>query len=127
MRAFRFIFGIGLGLFVILAVIGAGGFAFLQQLSRTPPKPIFAEAKKDSVALDIRPAPDDSYPALVMYQGELILREGPDSTAKALDKLKFEDTVVVTGTSTDGQWQQVRVEFKDIEGWVRAGNLKRAQ
>jgi hypothetical protein len=127
MRVFRFILGTSLGLIVVLAAVGAGGFFLLQQLSRIPPKPVFAEAKKDSANVDIRPASDDSYPALVMYQGELILREGPDGTAKAIDKLKFEDTVVVTGTSTDGQWQQVRAEFKNIEGWVRAGNLKRAQ
>jgi hypothetical protein len=127
MRVFQSILGISLGLLTVVLVVGTGSFLFLQQLSRNPPKPAFAAAKKDPSALDIRPDPDDSYPALVVYQGELIVRDTPDAASKAMDKLKFDDTVVVIGQSEDNQWQHVRVEFKGIEGWVRAGNLKRAQ
>jgi Bacterial SH3 domain len=121
------ILGILLGLLTVGLVVGTASFLFLQNLSRSPSKPTFAEVKKDASQLDIREADDKTYPALVTYQEDLILRDKPNSSAKALDKLRFDDTVVVIGTSEDKQWQQVRFEVKGIEGWVRAGNLKRAQ
>jgi uncharacterized protein YgiM (DUF1202 family) len=121
------ILGIVLGLLTVGLVVGTAGFLFLQNLSRSPSKPTFAEVKKDSSQLDIREADDKTYPALVVYQQDLILRDKPNSNGKVVDKLRFDDTVIVIGMSDDKQWQQVRYEIKGIEGWVRTGNLKRAQ
>jgi uncharacterized protein YgiM (DUF1202 family) len=56
-----------------------------------------------------------------------MLRDTPAASSKVVDKLSFDETVVVTGTSDDKQWEHVRVESKGIEGWVGKGNLKRAQ
>lgn len=119
--------GILLGLLTVGLIVGTASFLFLQQLSRSPRKPTFAEVKKDASQLDIRGADDKTYPALVVYQQDLILRDKPTASAKVLDKLHFDDTVIVVGESEDRQWQQVRFEVKGIEGWVRAGNVKRAQ
>lgn len=121
--------GVLLGLLAVGLFVGALGFLFLQQLSRSPGKPNFAEVKKDAPnsRLDIRAADDKTYPALVVYDQELILRDKPDSNGKVVDKLRFDDTVTVIGESENKQWQQVRFEAKGIEGWVRAGNVKRAQ
>jgi uncharacterized protein YgiM (DUF1202 family) len=119
--------GILLGLLTVSLAIGAAGFLLLQQFSRSPGKPNFAEVKPDSSQLDIRAEDDKTYPAMVVYQGDLILRSKPDANSKVVDQLRFDDTVVVVGESDDKQWQQVRFESKGVEGWVRAGNVKRAQ
>ena len=123
------ILGVLLGLLAVILIAGGGSFLVLQQLSRSPQKPNFADVKKDAAnsQLDIRSADDNTYPALVMYQGDLVLRDKPDSSGKVLDKLRFEETVTVIGESDDKRWQQVRFEEKAIEGWIQAGNVKRAQ
>jgi uncharacterized protein YgiM (DUF1202 family) len=122
------ILGIILGLLAVILLAGGGSFLLLQQLSRSPQKPNFADVKKDAASqLDSRSDDDKTYPALVVYQGDLILRDKPDSNGKVLDKLRFEDTVTVIGESDNKQWQQVRFESKGIEGWIQAGNVKRAQ
>jgi uncharacterized protein YgiM (DUF1202 family) len=121
--------GILLGLLTVGLIVGTASFLFLQQLSRSPNKPNFAEVRKEAAnsRLDIRTEDDKSYPALVVYQGDLVLRDKPESSGKVLDKLRFDETVVVIGESDNKQWQQVRFESKGIEGWVQAGNVKRAQ
>ncbi len=123
------VLGVLLGLLAVGLFVGALSFLFLQQLSRSPGKPNFAEVKKDAPnsRLDIRAADDKTYPALVVYDQELILRDKPDANGKVVDKLRFDDTVTVIGESENKQWQQIRFEAKGIEGWVRAGNIKRAQ
>ncbi|WP_404788616.1 SH3 domain-containing protein [Altericista sp. CCNU0014] len=119
--------GILLGLLTVTVAVVGTSFLLLQQLSRSPEKPNFAEAKKEPSQLDIRSEDDKTYPALVVYQQGLILRSKPDASSTVVDKLQFNDTVVVVGESDDKQWQQVRFESKGVEGWVRAGNIKRAQ
>jgi uncharacterized protein YgiM (DUF1202 family) len=121
--------GILLGLLAVGLFVGALSFLFLQQLSRSPGKPNFAEVKKDAPnsRLDIRAADDKTYPALVVYDQDLILRDKPDASGKVVDKLRFDDTVTVIGESEDKQWQQIRFESKGVGGWIRAGNVKRAQ
>lgn len=126
-KVFQTAFGILLGLLVVGLAVGGISFLVLQNLSRTPPKPVFPEVSKQSPQLDIRLGSDNAYPAIVVYDQGLILRETPDTQGKVVDKLAFEETVIVTGESEDKQWQQVRSDAKGIEGWVRAGNLKRAQ
>jgi uncharacterized protein YgiM (DUF1202 family) len=123
------ILGILVGLLTVGFVAGTASFLFLQHLSRSPVKPSFADVKKDAAnpQLDIRAADDKTYPALVVYQGDLVLRDKPDKNGKVLDKLRFDETVSVIGESDNKQWQQVRFEAKGVEGWVQAGNVKRAQ
>lgn len=123
----QYTLGITLGVLTVLLAVGAIGFLSLQQLSRNPAKPSFPAATKETSGLAMPPSTDNSYPALVVYQDGLIVRDTPDSTSKVLNTLKFDDTVVVMGKSDDGQWDRVRVEFANMEGWVRVGNLKRAQ
>lgn len=126
MRIVQTTLGILLGLITLGLMVGGAGYLLLQQLSRSPEKPAFA-AVTPSTKSETSSIQDGTYPALVAYQGELIVRDAPASSGKAVDKLTFEETVIVTGTSDDGRWQRVRVGTKDIEGWISNGNLKRAQ
>jgi uncharacterized protein YgiM (DUF1202 family) len=130
MRIVQSTLGILLGLLTLGLIVGGASYLFLQQLSRSPSKPAFAAATPDVAKADLRAKEKEvegSYPALVVYQGDLMLRDTPAASSKVVDKLSFDETVVVTGTSDDKQWEHVRVESKGIEGWVGKGNLKRAQ
>jgi Bacterial SH3 domain len=130
MRIVQSVLGILLGLLTLGSVVGGVSFLFLQQLSRSPVKPAFATATPDAAKADLRAKEKEvegSYPALVTFQGELMLRDTPAASGKVVDKLSFDETVVVTGTSDDSKWEHIRVEAKGIEGWVGKGNLKRAQ
>jgi Bacterial SH3 domain len=130
MRIVQSVLGILLGLVTLGSVVGGLSFLFLQQLSRSPVKPAFASATPDVAKADLRAKEKEvegTYPALVVFQGELILRDTPAASGKVVGKLSFDETVVVAGTSDDGKWEHVRVETKGIEGWVGKGNLKRAQ
>jgi Bacterial SH3 domain len=130
MRIVQSILGILLGLLTLSFIVGGTSYLFLQQLSRSPSKPSFAAATPDMAKADLRAKEKElegNYPALVVYQGDLILRDSPATSGKVVDKLQFDETVVVTGTSDDKQWERIRVESKGIEGWVGKGNLKRAQ
>jgi hypothetical protein len=63
------VLGVLLGLLAVTLVTGVGSFLVLQQLSRSPQKPNFADVKKDAAnsQLDIRSADDKTYLALVVY------------------------------------------------------------
>jgi Bacterial SH3 domain len=130
MRIVQSTLGILLGLLTLGLIVGGVSYMFLQQLSRSPVKPSFAAATPDTAKADLRAKEkekEESYPALVVYQGELVIRDSPATSGKAVEKLRFDDTAVVIGFSDDGQWERIRVEPKGIEGWVGKGNLKRAQ
>jgi Bacterial SH3 domain len=119
--------GVLLGLLIVGAGVGGLSFLVLEQLSRSPAKPSFPEVKKDADTVNVHANDDGTYPAMVVYQGDLVVRDSPAASGKAVDKLQFQDTVVVNGKSDDGKWEKIRVESKGIEGWISAGNLKRAQ
>jgi uncharacterized protein YgiM (DUF1202 family) len=127
MRVVQTILGIFLGLLTLTLVVGGTSYLFLQQLSRSPTKPAFSAATPNTAKAELSAIQDGTYPALVVYQGELIVRESPASTGKAVDKLTPDETVIVTGTSDDGRWQKIRVGSTNTEGWISNGNLKRAQ
>jgi uncharacterized protein YgiM (DUF1202 family) len=126
MRVVQTALGIVLGLVTLGLVIGGLSFLALQQLSRSPAKPAFAAATP-SADTGITQIQDGSYPAVVVYQGDLIVRDSPATSGKSVSKIKFEETVTVTGTSDDGRWQKVHIGAENIDGWVANGNLKRAQ
>jgi uncharacterized protein YgiM (DUF1202 family) len=130
MRIVQSTLGILLGLLTLGVIVGGVSYLFLQQLSRSPVKPSFSAATPDPAKVDLRAKEKQEagdYPALVVYQGELALRDAPATSGKVLDTLQFDETVTVTGTSDDSQWERVRVESKGLEGWVSKGNIKRAQ
>ncbi len=127
-RFLQSILGLFFGLAIVLGAVGGLSYFYLEKLSRMPPEPEFAEAKNTpESALSLPSTAIDSYPALVLYPDGLILRDRPQPDAEVVGKLALEETVIVTGTSEDGQWQQVNADEQGLSGWVSAGNLKRAQ
>ena len=85
---------------------------------KASPKPS-PEARK-------REATSEGYQARVTWQSGLSLRSQPTSESTRLGGLDYNTKVSVVGTSSDGQWQRIRLS-DGREGWIKAGNISRVE
>ena len=85
---------------------------------KASPKPSPEETKKETTS--------EGYQARVTWQSGLSLRSQPTSESTRLGGLDYNTKVSVVGTSSDGQWQRVRLS-DGREGWIKAGNISRVQ
>ena len=85
---------------------------------KASPKPS-PEARK-------RETTSSGYQARVTWQSGLSLRSEPTSESTRLGGLDYNTKVSVVGTSSDGQWQRIRLS-DGREGWIKAGNISRVQ
>jgi cytoskeletal protein RodZ len=126
------------------------------KLTTAPPKPIFPNdsasykkqskraktpAGRDQSVADSAPASASASPSPVpspslppgAFMGRvtqpigLILREKPEGPATQLGGLEYNEIVAVLETSSDNAWQKVRLLKGDKEGWVKGGNIEKAQ
>jgi Bacterial SH3 domain len=138
-KFFRFLLGSTLG-FVILGIVLLGlGYFAVQQLSKPPERPVFDNERTNqpsptaqtdkptptATASSPSPSPTDGYLATVSFSGGLSMRDNPSNDAARIGGVGFEEEVVVLEDSADGDWQRIRSQASDVEGWVKAGNLKR--
>jgi outer membrane biosynthesis protein TonB len=85
---------------------------------KASPKPSPEARKKETTS--------EGYQARVTWQSGLSLRAEPTSQSTRLGGLDYNTKVSVVGTSSDGQWQRVRLS-DGREGWIKAGNISRVQ
>ncbi|TRU92279.1 MAG: SH3 domain-containing protein [Microcystis wesenbergii Mw_QC_S_20081001_S30D] len=85
---------------------------------KASPKPSPEARKKETTS--------EGYQARVTWQSGLSLRSQPTSQSTRLGGLDYNTKVSVVGTSSDGQWQRVRLS-DGREGWIKAGNISRVQ
>ncbi len=52
----------------------------------------------------------------------LVLRTGPDREAEAIGGVAFEEFIFIL--EREGEWERIRRELNDQEGWVRGGNAQ---
>ena len=57
----------------------------------------------------------------------LILRSEPGVNAERLGGVGFNAKVVVLESSSDKNWQKIRIESSGKEAWVKAGNTKKVE
>ncbi len=136
------------GLFLAIAILAGGGFLaaqfFIAKLSTPPSKPIYPN-DKPAVAADKatskakaispskpeitdaspKPLPSGAYEGRVTQSIGLILRDAPGRESGQTGGVDYNEKVIVLETSADGEWQKVRVQSSDREGWVRAGNTEK--
>ncbi len=86
--------------------------------AKAAPKPSPEETKKETTS--------EGYQARVTWQSGLSLRSEPTSESTRLGGLDYNTKVSVVGTSSDGQWQRIRLS-DGREGWIKAGNISRVQ
>ncbi len=142
-----------LGISLAFALIGAGGVAAALYLaakhSAQPERPVFEEekiattttnstsktakpsAKPASSAANPKPTPtakpQDSglYKARVTWPEGLSLRERPGFDSKSISGVEYNGRLIVLEETPDKEWQRVRIENTDREGWIKSGNIER--
>lgn len=142
------------GFFLAIALLAGGGYLAAQhlitQLTTPPPKPLFSNDKPSpkpksempaKAVAAVKPSPQPSpsqsatpspqpsesagYKARVVLSEGLNLREEPNRDAPRIDGVDYNDEVVVLEESPDQEWQHIRVEATNQEGWIKAGYTER--
>lgn len=126
---------------------------FVSKVSTLPPKPIFANdtatvkaktptasttAKNTTVPTtqpsaiptpsEISPQPalePGAYEARVTWSEGLILRSEPNIDAERIGSAGYNQQIRVLEESIDKNWQRIRLDDSEQEGWVKAGNIER--
>ncbi len=137
------------GLFLAIALLAGGSFVaaqfFIAKLSTPPAKPVFPNDKPSSpikkaakpkagspdqpdtvdASPSPKPLPSGAYEGRVSQSIGLILRDAPGRESGQIGGIEYNDKVIVLETSSDGDWQKVRLQPSDREGWVKAGNIEK--
>lgn len=140
------LFKVFTGLFLAIALLAGGGLLaaqfFIAKLSAPPTKPIYSNDKPVSPVkatlkpkalpdqLDVaevasKPLPSGAYEGRVTQSIGLILRDAPGRDSGQTGGIDYNEKVIVLETSSDGEWQKVKVQSTDKEGWVKAGNTEK--
>ena len=69
--------------------------------------------------------PADAYRAVVTWSEGLSLRAEPSINSDRVGGIAADASIIILGTSADGNWQRVRLPWNNQEGWVKAGNTER--
>jgi uncharacterized protein YgiM (DUF1202 family) len=142
-------------LIAIAIVIGGGFFAaqhLIAQFTAPPPKPTFPNdqpsapikplptvppAQPAAVKPTPQPSPSPSakpspkpsevagYPARITQSQGLNVRQSPGRDAARVGGVDYNQRVVVLEDSPDKEWQRVRIEGSDVEGWIKSGYTER--
>ena len=138
------------GVFLAIALLAGGSFVaaqfFIAKLSTPPPRPVFSNDQPSSptkttakptkasspdqpdtvdASPSPKPLPAGAYEGRVSQSIGLILRDAPGRDSGQIGGIEYNDKVTVLETSSDGDWQKVRLPASDREGWVKAGNIEK--
>lgn len=144
-----------LGVILAIAILTGAGVAtalyFMFKVTTPPPKPIFANDKPslthspdsktakrtpspakrpttpNSTTSSSKPLEPGTYKARVTWSQGLSLRSEPNLDAERTGSATYNQLVVVLGESPDKNWQRVRLENGEQEGWIKAGNIQKEQ
>ncbi len=142
----KFLVGFLLALVILAGGSVAAGLYFVTRLTELPPKPVFdnekpvqpkpssptpaaqqntsANSAANTSANSTTLAPG-TYRARVIWPDGLILRDRPSFDAKSIGGVDFNKNVIVLETTSDKEWERVRVEGANQEGWVKGGNTEK--
>ncbi len=125
----------------------AAALYFAAKLTTIPERPVFpndkkvvqiANAKPTSTAKaspvsessdtpSPKPLEPGAYRALVTQPIGLILRDSANRDANRIGGVGYNEKVVVLEDSPDKEWQRIRVEDGNREGWVKGGNTEKLE
>ncbi|MEA5503270.1 SH3 domain-containing protein [Halotia wernerae UHCC 0503] len=142
----KFILGVSLAIAVLIGSGVAVALYFMNRTAIPPAKPVFSN---DSPALQTKSpkatnrktastpstSPTESPEALPpgAYRGRVTWSEGlsvraePNQDAERIGGATFNQKVIILEESQDKDWQKIRLEGGKQEGWVKAGNIERAE
>ncbi|MBD2462415.1 SH3 domain-containing protein [Oscillatoria sp. FACHB-1407] len=120
----------------------------ITRLTAPPPRPVFPNDTPSPVAsaaastpqtqatpspaasaappVERSPSPNEAgaFEARVTEPIGLIVRQEPSRDAERLGGVEYDEVVTVLETTSDGEWQRVRLSGSGVEGWVKAGNVE---
>lgn len=148
---FKFFMGFLLALTILAGGSVAAALYFVTKLTALPPKPTFANdspAKVVAASPKTKPAanqpqttpsptptpsptstptplPPGAYRARVSWPEGLVLRDKPTYESGTIGGIAYNDQVVILEVTSNKEWERVRVESTNEEGWVRGGNTEK--
>lgn len=153
-QMFQFILGFIIGIALIAgSAVGAAYYYFTKVSSSVPEKPLYSEEAttatvaqqlaEDETQLELeslsnvdRPEPitepvtesipPNAYYANVTWSEGLSLRAEPNIDAERIGGVGYNARILILEESADKRWQKIRIPGSEQEGWVKAGNIKRA-
>ena len=147
---FQFILGFVLGVSLIAAGVAGGAYYYFKKVSSSvPKKPIYtsgtpkiASSENQQTAVveteqeskpqpEVTPVvqntvPEGAYYANVTWPQGLSLRAEPSINAQRIGGIGYNARILILKDSQDKKWQRVQLPGTKQEGWVKAGNIKRA-
>ncbi len=144
----KFILGVSLAIAVLIGSGVAVALYFMNRTAIPPAKPVYSN---DSPALQTKspkatdkettPTPSASAPSKEptetlppgAYRGRVSWSEGlsmraePNQDAERIGGATFNQKVIILEESQDKDWQKIRLEGGKQEGWVKSGNIERAE
>jgi hypothetical protein len=137
----QFILGFTLALIILAGGSVAAALYFVTKLTALPARPSFSNDQPAVTATQAENSqggatsegsgnasdalPENAYRAKVIWPDGLILRDRPGYEANSIGGLDFNAQVVVLETSSDKEWEKVRIEGSGQDGWVKGGNTER--
>jgi type IV secretory pathway VirB10-like protein len=92
-----------------------------------PESPPETTAKQEEKAEESKSElPSGAYKAKVTWSSGLSLRLEPSTSSERVGGVEYNSELIVLSTSSDGQWQRVRLANGTQEGWIKAGNIKKS-
>ncbi|WP_293125710.1 SH3 domain-containing protein [Microcoleus sp. bin38.metabat.b11b12b14.051] len=143
---FKFLVGFLLAIVLMAGASVAAALYFAAKLTTAPERPVFpndktavqiaAGAKSTAKASPVSTSSDASSPkplepgtyrALVTQPIGLILRDSANRDSNRIGGVGYKEKVVVLEDSPDKEWQRIRVEDGNREGWVKGGNTEKVE
>jgi len=138
----QFLLGFILGLLITAGVTAGIAFFILSKLAKTPPKPLFAQTVSPLVAQEqitteslqtqteetetpAVEAQEEGYRARVTWSDGLTVRSEPTVDSERLGGVEYDQELIVLETNPEETWQRIRLLDSNVQGWVKAGNLRK--
>lgn len=146
----KFVLGFGLAIAILISGGVAMGLYFLYRVTTPPPKPIFANdtaevkvrgSANTTTAAPSNPQPNSAvndassvtplaagtYRARVTWEQGLSVRSEPNADGERIAGAAYNEELIVLEESADKNWQKVRLDNSEQEGWIKAGNVERIE
>jgi len=151
----KLLLGIILAIAILMGGGVATALYFMFKVATPPPKPIFVNDKptvkaqrpaspkttkrtplaatqpsatlNSSDTSSSKPLEPGAYKARVSWSQGLSLRSEPNLDAERIGGAAYNQSIVVLGESADKNWQRVRLEDSEQQGWIKAGNTERVE
>ncbi len=96
-------------------------------LEQSSPTPDSQATPQDTPKPESSPEPllPGAYKARVTWKQGLRLRKEPTADSERTGGVTFNQKVIVLEESNDKNWQKIRLENGEQEGWVKSGNVQK--